>query len=498
MGNSQQFSRDRQAARCEEALLEVFKNQTGIRVQDHQLPAMRVTIKEACTRFGFADCNALLQTLTTQQSLSPQLEFMIAGLTVGESYFFRDARQFAFLQGKFLPELIQRKRAQNNLSIRVWSAGCADGQEIASIAILLRELLPDIEHWELHLLGTDINPEALTKAINGQYRHWSLRATSAAMTKKYFKQTKEAFALSTAVRNNLQYAWLNLIEDRFPSILTSTVMLDLILCRNVFIYLEDEVINHVVPRFAASLAMDGVLILGASDPHVCVEQELKMCEHKGVYFFRSHDSIPEPATKTRVSLNTVPTAISKKKPVQTTVKKLAPNTRPFTRENLLSIRQLELQGRWQDVLKTADAFLADGKDDNTLLQSKAMALANLGNLMQASDVCTNILHRDPDNQQTYFIKALVLLEQDDLTGAAQALRRALYIDREFLEAHRQMGLLLCRQGRLKCGIKQLTSALKLAEKADPALELVFMTGVNCERLRYILASEIIMYSNKQV
>lgn len=493
-GHSQKFTDRMEDPRCEEALIELFRNRIGIRIQDHQLPALRKAANEACNRFGFPDCTTLLQALTTQQVLSPELEFMIAGLTVGESYFFRDARQFTFLEEALLPELIRRKRAQNNRCLRIWSAGCADGQEIASIAILLREQLPDIEQWELHLLGTDINSDALSRAIGGKYRHWSLRSTPAALINKYFSREKEGFELLASVRNKLQYAWLNLTEDRFPSVLTGTVMLDLILCRNVFIYLEDRVIENVVNRFATGLAIDGILMLGAADPHEFARRKLNMHDHQGAFYFQRHTGTFKTGSKAPVPPAGRP--VARRQIHRRASDKVSGPKHVSTADSRHRIRQLEHESRWQDVLDAVDGCLGSETDDNKLLLSRAMARANLGRLEQANDACDEILRNDPVNCQAYFIRGLVLMEQDDPAGAIQALRRALYIDRGFLEAHRQMGLLLFRQGHYRRGLKELKTALKLVEKADPERELTYMPGVNCERLKYILESEMTMYSDR--
>jgi len=95
------------------------------------------------------------------KSGSPIRQDMVDLLTIQESYFFRDQSLFVFLTHHRLPTLIKKKREENNKKISIWSAGCSQGQELYSLAILLDELIPDIQSWEVQLIGTDINHKAL-------------------------------------------------------------------------------------------------------------------------------------------------------------------------------------------------------------------------------------------------------------------------------------------------------------------------------------------------
>src|SRR5207247_1807290 len=100
---------------------------------------------------------------------------LLQAVTIGETYFFRNQDQFNALRNEVLPQIIDKRRKSGVKQIRIWSAGCASGEEIYSVAILLRELLPDIANWSILLLGTDINAASLERARRGSYRTWSFR-----------------------------------------------------------------------------------------------------------------------------------------------------------------------------------------------------------------------------------------------------------------------------------------------------------------------------------
>lgn len=118
-----------------------------------------------------------LQKLASSLLTRNQVKILAGHLTVRETYFFRDKIHFEALRGYLLPGLIDARR-KSNRCLRIWSAGCATGEEPYSIAILLSKMIPDIEDWDITILATDINPIFLQKASEGLYSEWSLRSVS--------------------------------------------------------------------------------------------------------------------------------------------------------------------------------------------------------------------------------------------------------------------------------------------------------------------------------
>ena len=162
----------------ERALCELVRERTGLTLQPHQLPNLRAGVEEGVRRFGHADADAWLRSLRACDGHGEELDCLVERITIGESYFFRDAVQMSFLRDAWLPALVQARR-DGNRRVRVWSAGCSQGQEIYSIAILLRESLPDFDGWQVELLGTDICEAALADARRASYAEWSFRTTPA-------------------------------------------------------------------------------------------------------------------------------------------------------------------------------------------------------------------------------------------------------------------------------------------------------------------------------
>ena len=190
---------------------------------------------------------------------------LIIDLTNLESYFFRDKEQFNLLRNHILPELIQRK--QDRKTIRICSAGCSTGEEPYSLAILLKELIPNVEQWNLTILGIDINQDALEKAQIGIYRAWSFRTVDPEIKQGYFKLINHQYQIVQPIKEMVKFEAVNLVNDPFPQPNSEMRDFDLIICRNVFIYFDQSAIAKVLDKFYLTLQPLGYLITGHAELH---------------------------------------------------------------------------------------------------------------------------------------------------------------------------------------------------------------------------------------
>ncbi len=223
---------------------------------DHVVSAIRYHAGQA----GCADLREYLQRLDSDPGLYARL---VEHLSVQESYFFRVPDQFAFIRGRILPDFVARQGAF--ASLRAWSAGCASGEEVYSLAILLHEArLLD----RASLLATDVSDAALAKALGGVYRPWSFRSEEHwPVMHKYFSAAADGdFVVDPRLRRRIRFHLHNLLRSPYPDAASGTCDLDLVLCRNVLIYFSRERAQQVVQRLQRCLAPGGWLITGPSDP----------------------------------------------------------------------------------------------------------------------------------------------------------------------------------------------------------------------------------------
>jgi len=247
-----------------QAFIRLITKHTGleIRERDQVTLSEKIFLRMKALQLSFPeDYYQLLESPTFDSH--QEWQKLVVLITNLESYFFRDKEQLNMLRNHLLPELINRKK--NNKTIRLCSAGCSTGEEPYSLAILLKELLPDLEEWNLLILGIDINQEALQKAKEGIYRPWSFRNTSAAIKQRYFQVINNQYHLAPQIKQMLTFQSLNLVKEPFPQPNSELRDFDLILCRNVFIYFEASAIAKVLDKFYHALQPLGYLITGHAE-----------------------------------------------------------------------------------------------------------------------------------------------------------------------------------------------------------------------------------------
>jgi len=182
-------------------------------------------------------------------------------LTVNETYFFREAHQLATLTEEILPELIRSRPETGRHSLRIWSAGCATGEEAYTIAMLLREI-PELRGWNLEVIGTDISPRVLRIARQGLYGLSSFRETDERYRERFFEKQDNVYRVNDDLRRCVMFSQLNLYDPKRIALLGR---MDLIFCRNVIIYFSLEARKRVVTSLHRTLVEGGFLFLGHSE-----------------------------------------------------------------------------------------------------------------------------------------------------------------------------------------------------------------------------------------
>lgn len=200
-------------------------------------------------------------------------------MTINETSFFRDARPFELLEKELLPHLIQArlKDGHETRSLRMWSAACSTGQEAYSLAMLILDRFPALAQWDVRIEGTDIAAEVIERAQQGRYSQIEIRRGLAPrlVTRYFEKQNEErpdalpgawpdAWTVRPEVRRLCSFRQANLCGPCFP-FLRASDRFDVILLRNVMLYMAPETRRALLAHVHRVLAPDGVLFLGASE-----------------------------------------------------------------------------------------------------------------------------------------------------------------------------------------------------------------------------------------
>ena len=189
---------------------------------------------------------------------------IVDAITTNETLFFRDKGPFELLQHKILPEMIDARSPKSGMmktNIRIWSAAASTGQELYSIAIVIKELLRDLSKYNISLLGTDISDAAIAQASYGKYNKFEIeRGLERAVLQKYFSLFGDSWKIKDEIRSMVNFRKFNLMQP-----FTSLGKFDIIFCRNVAIYFTLQDRTKLFNKIADALADDGFLVIGSTE-----------------------------------------------------------------------------------------------------------------------------------------------------------------------------------------------------------------------------------------
>lgn len=255
-------------------IAELFHERSGWKMSDRDWGKFTTAIHARMNFFKMDNVILYYHKLILTPKGQTEEFFQLAGLMVNnETYFFRDKGHFSSLKNEIFPALIYAK-AQSKV-LKIWSAGCSTGEEPYSLAILIRSLLSDFAMWRVTILGSDISLEAIQKARTGLYKENSLRDIPLKDRSLYFSKQGEEWLLDEKYRQMVRFYQGNLVEDVFPSVATEFNHVDLIVCRNIFIYFHHAAIDKVVNKFEKTLNPGGVMLFGHGEVRIEGNSNLK-------------------------------------------------------------------------------------------------------------------------------------------------------------------------------------------------------------------------------
>ncbi|WP_308198016.1 protein-glutamate O-methyltransferase CheR [Anaeromyxobacter oryzisoli] len=480
----------------------------GLKIPPHRYPELEQAIRRGMARARIADPGEYARNLAEGHL---PLADLVGAFTVGETYFFRDAPQLDLLCARVLPELLAR-RPPNHV-LRAWSAGCASGEEPYTLAILFdRAGLGD--RWQV--LGTDISRPALARARAGAYGPWSLRGAARDRAESALERdADDRFVVPARLRARVRIEYLNLAEDVYPSVLSGTSGLDLIFCRNVFIYFERDVVAAVARRLHACLAEGGWLFTGLADPPLGAFAPLQSISTvAGVVYRRPARGEaagvrwtpperpdagaaagppgspvlapprPPPAPPPRP-----PPAPPAAGPVSSPIPGPSPSERsaPTDPPDPLSLASAAARaGDWDAVLELADDLLETPEGAATALR----AAANSGDLERADDLAGRAIARHPLASELHLLRAAMLAEVGRTADALAAVRRTLYLAPGLAVAHAALAGLLAGRGDVEGARRAWRNVRRLCAAVPPDAPLPLGDGECAGRLSEIASAQL--------
>ncbi len=236
-------------------LRQLINEHTGIKLSDHKQEMLYSRLSRRLRILNLSSFSSYYKLLKSEGG--EELIHFINAITTNLTAFFREPHHFQLLEQVLLPQLLAKKQVTRRL--RIWSAGCASGEEAYSIAIIVKEIVP--ADWDVKILATDLDSSVLEKGKQGVYEAERMSGVSPARLKRWFKKGAWTYSKPMQVSEELQ----NLITFKHLNLMHGWPMrgpFDIIFCRNVVIYFDKPTQKILFERFANILDDKGYLLIG--------------------------------------------------------------------------------------------------------------------------------------------------------------------------------------------------------------------------------------------
>lgn len=406
-----------------DALAQLLERRIGLRLPPSRHPDLLAATQKVLARHRLATSARPVEVLASN---ARALEALVSAITIGETYFFRDASQLDLLRERVIPQL-RAMRGPGHV-LRLWSAGCASGEEAYTLAALMQES----GAGPFRVLGTDVCNESLERARRASYGEWSLRGEGRQRMSPFLQPAGDRWSVLPVLGSLVEFRPHNLaVAGSGWSALRG---MDLILCRNVLIYFGAETVSEVAARLFDCLAPGGVLLAGPSDP-----------------LLGPHAGFATEITPHGLAYRRQTKAAGGKRADETSSQAPAAGD------------QAEPSG--------ADARMAPHVPVRKVASSESRGAAGPARPARRPGRGNNSQASPPDTAgdplAAPYREAMHRLANGDAAIAEKQLRRLLYLDRRQPVLHFGLGVALIAQGRVEAARRALRNAAQLASEISP-------------------------------
>jgi chemotaxis protein methyltransferase CheR len=399
-------------------IAQLIESTSGFVVGDQNLEALGRFIEQRVQLGGFEGFGRYVDYLRRHPD-SEEWRQLLSKITVKESYLFRAQVQFQALEEQILGQIADRR---SDRRVRVWSAGCARGEEAATLAVVLAEH-PVVGDWDWSILATDVDQAALADARTGSYGSRALSRVPSILLERYFVSRGDRFTLAPQLLDRIEYRCLNLVEHG-PELCAKSF--DVVFLRNVLIYFRPELQRRVVEMVEGVLADGGVLFLGPSESLLHLDTGLRAEDLGGCFCYRrrspsASNEAPRAADEPAAQATRAPT------PAVTRPEEPAdsPASTPGFETRLESMIEALVRGENRRAAAGLTALRHEYPESAAVRALEGVAQEQSGDLERATLAYRAALYLAPDMDQIRFLLARALERRGRARAAAREYRTAL-------------------------------------------------------------------------
>ena len=400
---------------------------------------------------------------------------LLQALTINETYFLREKSHFDLISAHMLPKLIEKRRANNDLHLNIWSVGCASGEEPYSLAITLKQTLKDFDKWNIRLFGTDLNTTAVNSAQRGVYRKWAFRHTSVDFQNRYFVPTPDGLLIKPDIRNLVTFRTANLLNG--PPL----PQMDIILCRNVLLYFTQASARRAEVIFHDTLIPEGWLLLGQSETLGYKRDKWVMHLFPGTPIYQKRGAVQQskPISSQEIFLahDAVPDVI---------------DTKPLQR--VVATYDTALQAIHDEDYERAEMLLQElienSKKNAPTYVMLALVYANRNRFDEAHKQLDNAIELDPLIADAHYLRGTVFMEEGKTEEASKELHATLYCQRNHPLASFLLGNLYAQQGDIPKATKFWKNALTTVTNLQEDSPVSSISDMSAGRLHTLVSEQL--------
>jgi chemotaxis protein methyltransferase CheR len=378
-------------------------------------------------------------------------------LTIGETYFFRDKKLFDVLRNNVIPNIIYSKRDKKTITF--WSSGCSTGEEAYSIAILMKELLMDFNQWNINIIATDINLNSLSKAREAIYGEWSFRETDLSFKNQYFDMIEpNQYKLKEEIKKSVTFTYLNLADEIYAIDNNIIQEVDIIFCRNVLMYFSEEQAKKIVERYYKILNIKGWLIVAPSESLFLNKTEFISTNINKTFLYGKAEE---------------------KKQNLIYFDSIIPN----------EIKCIEKDEIYKPIEKPS-AKITQFKVNECKVdyEEQCRLKANEGDLEQALLLCKEAINQNKVNPIYYHLLASIEQELGNIKYAVDALKKAIYLDSNFIMAYFDLGNLFLKLGKNKEALKSFDNVKMLLQGFQEEQDIPNTESITAGMLKHFITN----------
>jgi len=491
-----------------------IEGRTGIYIDDSKQSSFKISLDVRMRILGIKDYDAYYSLITINAGGKKEFDELLNLILIKETFFFRDDRQLNVLTKNILPELIERKKEKE---IKIWSAGCATGEEPYSIAMAIMEShLPDYSNVSIY--ATDISEGVLKRAKEGFYNKSSMRAIDKEMLNKYFTHRNGHYFLGDQVKRRVRFETVNLVEPYFP---TEEESIDIVFCKNVIIYFRLDTVKKVIRRFWNALAAGGCLFVGHSESLWQISDDFELEEISGVFLYRKDGktkmtSVKKWSRQMGKAINSMdftcqrlPSSLVKKAARHITLTPQAVREKA-SQQHVVPMHK-KVVSKWmkkgappaeidnyESVLEDIEEVLQGDPKNNDAHLLAGRLYANMGLYDKALKKGKDVLEIDDLSANAYLLMGSIYYKTGEKEKAVSSFKKAIYLDDNSLLAHYYLGNLYKDAGFIEQAVNEYKHVIRIFETNPESKEWLVGEVFTVKQLKETCARNIeLLASNRQ-